>query len=283
MSGSASNLEVLMTCTDISSILTRSQMIKSVSEKDSKALNDLMERMSEIETAKAELEASINKLDKDKTDLEKEKKERQDNINRIASTKAELDKEAAEANAIIRSLKGKQGDYYEEINTNKSEIAKIEREIQANIIAAQKKAEEERQKQGGGGYVPEFGGNGGNGRFRYPTDYRGISSGFYRRSGAYHGAIDFPCPTGSNVYAGADGVVITATWHYSYGNYVAIDHGGGFSTLYAHNSRLLVSVGQHVSRGQVIAKSGSTGNSTGPHCHFEVRINGARVNPLNYL
>lgn len=77
--------------------------------------------------------------------------------------------------------------------------------------------------------------------------------------------------------------MVTATRHSSYGNYIVIDHGGGYQTLYAHNSQLLVKVGQKVSQGQLIAKVGSTGSSTAPHVHFEVRINGKNVNPLPYL
>jgi murein DD-endopeptidase MepM/ murein hydrolase activator NlpD len=92
------------------------------------------------------------------------------------------------------------------------------------------------------------------------------------------------CPSGTSVCAAASGTVIVAkNLNYSYGHYLIIDHGNGLSTLYAHNTTLLVSVGDTVSKGQVIAKSGSTGNSTGPHCHFEVRVNGTRVNPMNYL
>ena len=83
--------------------------------------------------------------------------------------------------------------------------------------------------------------------------------------------------------AAASGTVIVATYNYAEGNYIVIDHGNGLSTLYAHNSSLLVGVGDHVNKGQVIARSGSTGNSTGPHCHFEVRLNGNQVNPMNYL
>ena len=78
-------------------------------------------------------------------------------------------------------------------------------------------------------------------------------------------------------------VIIAKNLNYSYGHYLVIDHGNGLSTLYAHNTTLLVGVGAHVSKGQVIALSGSTGNSTGPHCHFEVLLNGNQVNPMNYL
>ena len=86
------------------------------------------------------------------------------------------------------------------------------------------------------------------------------------------------------MYAAASGTVILVRYlNYSYGRYLIIDHGDGLSTLYAHNSQILVNVGDKVSAGQVVAKSGSTGNSTGPHCHFEVRVNGSQVNPLNYL
>lgn len=95
-----------------------------------------------------------------------------------------------------------------------------------------------------------------------------------------HRGIDLACPTGTPVYAGADGKIEIAGWNNSYGYYVVISHGSGYTTLYAHNSSLLVKVGQYVKRGQQIAKSGSTGNSSGPHLHFEISINGKLQDPL---
>ncbi len=99
----------------------------------------------------------------------------------------------------------------------------------------------------------------------------------------FHGGLDIAVPYGTSIKAADGGKVITAGWHNSYGNYIIIDHENGKQTYYAHNSKLLVSVGQRVYQGQVIAKAGSTGNSTGTHCHFEVRVNGQRQNPRNYL
>lgn len=99
----------------------------------------------------------------------------------------------------------------------------------------------------------------------------------------FHGGLDIAVRTGTSVKAADGGKVITSGWHNSYGYYIVIDHENGKQTYYAHNSKLLVKVGERVYQGQVIAKSGSTGNSTGPHCHFEVRVNGQRVNPRNYL
>lgn len=125
----------------------------------------------------------------------------------------------------------------------------------------------------------------GTGKFIYPTITTNISAGYPNYSnGSYHGGVDFPVPTGSPIYAVDDGVVTTAIKKTtSYGYYITIDHGNGLSTLYAHNSELLVSEGQTVKQGDVIALSGSTGNATGPHCHFEVRSYGNRVNPMHYL
>ena len=126
---------------------------------------------------------------------------------------------------------------------------------------------------------------------KYPVPGKhSISAGFPNySSGKYHGGIDFPCATGSKVVAAQKGVVITVKrLNYSYGYYIMIYHGTDSQgrsvvTLYAHNSSILVSPGDTVKKGETIAKSGSTGNSTGPHCHFEVRLNGSRVNPKNYL
>lgn len=146
--------------------------------------------------------------------------------------------------------------------------------------------EEERKSSVNTGTISGSTGDGSsNGKFDYPTSYRNISAGYPNySSGRYHGGIDFPCPTGTKVCAVADGKVIVAKeLNYSYGHYIIIDHGNGLTTLYAHNSKLLVGVGDTVTKGQSIAYSGSTGNSTGPHCHFEVRVNDVRVNPENYL
>ena len=113
-----------------------------------------------------------------------------------------------------------------------------------------------------------------------------ITSGFGYRvhpvTGVYklHTGVDLGVPSGTPIHAAADGTVILAGWMGAYGYAVVIDHGGGVSTLYGHNSKLLVKAGQEVKRGTVIAKSGSTGYSTGPHCHFEKRVNGVPVNPL---
>ncbi|MFN4219300.1 MAG: murein hydrolase activator EnvC family protein [bacterium] len=127
------------------------------------------------------------------------------------------------------------------------------------------------------------------GRFLWPTTSSVITSYFGYRvhpiwgGTRFHSGIDIGAPYGAPIYAAADGVVIFAGWYYGYGNTIIIDHGSGISTLYAHCSSISVYKGQVVSKGQVIGRVGSTGNSTGPHLHFEIQINGQPVNPLNYL
>ena len=125
-----------------------------------------------------------------------------------------------------------------------------------------------------------------NGYFIWPV--RGpITSNFGGRNlwGSYdfHLGLDIACRTGTAIKAADGGTVIKSGWSGSYGKLVAIRHDNGYVTYYAHNSQLLVSVGQKVYQGQIIARSGATGNVSGPHCHFEVRINGTSVNPRNYL
>jgi murein DD-endopeptidase MepM/ murein hydrolase activator NlpD len=122
----------------------------------------------------------------------------------------------------------------------------------------------------------------GSGQLAWPVSGP-VTSGFGSRWGRMHEGIDIAGGTGTPVHAAAAGTVIYAGWMEGYGNLVAIDHGNGLSTAYGHNSALACSVGQSVSAGQVIAYSGSTGHSTGPHVHFEVRVNGSPVDPLGYL
>jgi murein DD-endopeptidase MepM/ murein hydrolase activator NlpD len=110
-----------------------------------------------------------------------------------------------------------------------------------------------------------------------------VTSGFGYRWGALHAGIDIANNQGTPVRAAKAGTVILAGWNGGYGNCIVIDHGGGFSTLYGHNVRLRVSEGQRVSQGELIADMGSTGNSTGPHSHFETRVNGTPRDPMGYL
>lgn len=126
------------------------------------------------------------------------------------------------------------------------------------------------------------------GSFRWPTSGR-ITSYFGGRKSpggigsTNHKGIDIAVPRGTPIYAADGGTVTYAGWMSGYGYLVQIDHGNGYVTRYGHNSSLTVSVGQHVYKGQQVARAGSTGNSTGNHCHFEVRYNGVAKNPLNYL
>ena len=133
-------------------------------------------------------------------------------------------------------------------------------------------------------------GGGDSGSFIWPTPgHTTITSRFGPRpspggiGSTNHGGIDIGAPMGARIVASASGTVTTSGWGGGFGNLIIIDHGSGYRTLYAHNSQNHVTVGQHVTQGQVIGLVGSTGNSTGPHLHFEIHRNGVRVDPLIYV
>ncbi len=273
ISGNVSMLEVLLESGDISSILTRAEMVKSVSEQDSATLDDLMTKMEEINKEREELANDKIQLGKDKDSLNSRKQELQKSIDEYNSSKAELNAEVEECNAALASLDDKRSEVKETLNVNQEQKRQIEAEINNALSGSGS------NKPGSGNYNP------GTGQLAYPTSYRQISAGYPNYSnGSYHGGVDWPCPTGTAVHASDSGVVVIAKkLTYSYGQYILIDHGNGLSTLYAHNSSLVVGVGDKVSKGQIIAYSGESGNATGPHVHFEVRLNGTRVNPMSYL
>lgn len=159
---------------------------------------------------------------------------------------------------------------------DQEDLASLQKE-QAKIQAALQAA------QSGGGFVPAQPVKKGSGRFIWPVS--GPITGAFgeQRPGHIHAGIDISAPGGTPIRAAGAGRVVLAAWTGGYGNYTCIDHGGGVSTCYGHQSRFGTSAGARVSQGQVIGFVGNTGHSFGNHLHFEVRINGVPTQPLNYL
>lgn len=307
ISGSYNIFTALLTCKDISSFLTRYEMIKSVSKSDSELLKEVRSKMQEINDMKdglsekkAKLDEKQTELDGQKAELEQKQKSIESNSSKIAKNKASLATDRAESDRLLAELTAQNKQYTEFRNEDEALISAVESEIQSVISglktdeeATTANASEQKEKTAKTEQSDSdvYSKSDAVLNMKYPVPgHKSVSAGFPNySSGSYHGGIDFPCSTGSKVVAAQKGIVITVKrLNYSYGYYVMIYHGTDASgrsvvTLYAHNSSILVSVGDTVKKGETIAKSGSTGNSTGPHCHFEVRLSGTRVNPKNYL
>jgi murein DD-endopeptidase MepM/ murein hydrolase activator NlpD len=188
-------------------------------------------------------------------------------VSRLVASRDALAAAERDKRSTLASIQSDRGDVLAEIEDLEAQSA----ELAARIRAA--------QQQASSSSAPVVSGSG---VLSWPVSGP-ITSPFGVRWGRMHEGIDIAVGTGTPVHAAAGGTVIYAGWMEGYGNLVVIDHGNGLSTAYGHNSALASSVGQSVSAGQVIAYSGSTGHSTGPHVHFEVRVNGAPVDPLGYL
>ena len=307
ISGDYNVLTALLTCKDISSFLTRYEMIKSVSKSDTELLQEVNEKTKEIVTKKDGLDEKLreytnikSKFDEQQKSLEEKQKKIESNSETIARKKASLATDRAESDSLLAQLTAQNQQYTEFRNEDAALKEAVEKEIQA-LISGLNSADEVTSAYIGdhsysginisGGKSDVYSNSDAVLNMVYPVPgYYGVSAGFPNySSGQYHGGIDFPCPTGSKVVAAQDGIVMTVKrLDYSYGYYVMIYHGTDAKgrsvvTLYAHNSSIIVSAGDSVKRGQQIALSGSTGNSTGPHCHFEIRFNGEKVNPTHYL
>lgn len=256
--GSISYLEVLLNANSFSDLLSRISIVKQIAKYDSNRLEELKLVEQQIAAIKSDLESEKNSL---------------------VALKNENDSQ-------MSSLKQKQAASQKLIDELSSDIASYEAALKKQEQAEAAAREEIRKLTAQTSQSKVFVG----GTFVWPSVSSAITSSYGTRvhpvTGRVktHSGVDIGAAYGTNIYAANSGTVIVAGWNSGgYGNYVVIDHGGGYTTLYGHCSSLLVSKGQTVTKGQVIAKVGSTGMSTGPHLHFEVLVNGSTTNPMSYF
>lgn len=260
MANNISTLGLVFGADSFSSFLVRSEYIKRVAEHDQALLDNLTTTREKLKTIKAQLLVDHKELDASKEQVELKK--------------AELDKKLAATIQEIQSISKMEQEFLANKEALQKEMKAVQNEIDA-IYASMAKS---------GEYV--------GGSFTYPVPgYKYISSYFGWRFGGtdYHTGVDFTGSgvNGKSVVASNAGTVTFVKTTYvpgrGYGKYMILDHGGGYSTLYAHLSKINRYVGEYIPKGENIANVGSTGWSTGPHLHFEIRIDGTAQNPLKYL
>ena len=262
--GTISYWSVLFKADSFTDLLSRMDFINEIMEADQRVIDDLKAMQVRIEEAKTSLEGS-------RTEAQAARDE-------LAAKKKELDAQRAEANKVIQQIAAAEDETEATLDEMEAEQAKIQKEIERlnRELQAQLAAEGKSNQSNPGGYI-------------WPVNSRYITStmggrtspggiGSTNHQGTDIGRVGYTSP----IYAAKAGTVIVSQRSSSYGEYVVISHGSGNTTLYGHMSSRKVSVGQYVNQGDVIGITGSTGNSTGPHLHFEVVENGRRVNPLSH-
>lgn len=268
-------LYIILESKDFKDLLSNIANIQMLVKTDNELISEVKALQKELENRQAQLESSKLKLNVKKnelfikqSDLQKIKSEHEATLNSYQAQLNELKSLESDKNSELKALANKEDE--------------IEKEIQSYFNNKQS------GNDGNSSGSTSLSDNSTSGFIR-PVSSSTITSNYGPRvhpvTGEYkvHTGVDFAAPAGSPFFASKDGVVTTTEYHPAYGNMVIIDHGGGISTLYAHASQLKVSVGQRVKQGQVVSLVGSTGYSTGPHAHFEIRINGQHVNPMNYI
>ena len=276
MHGQLSYLDVVLGAKDFSDFSNRLELLRRIIDADITLISDIRKERAAIETAKQELETQ---------------RARQAQLrDQAAAKRDEIESRRKEQQAILYQAQNDKAvaeQAYNEYQQSSQAIAEMLRQRAADR-AAQAAAAAAQASSGGGGGSDYYQPVSGSGAMIWPVNGVVTSPYGYRThpifgTTIYHSGIDIGGDYGTPVHAADGGVVVEAGWISGYGYAVIIDHGNGLSTLYGHNQELAVSEGQSVSQGQVIAYAGSTGNSTGPHVHFEVRANGDPVDPSAYL
>lgn len=273
--GETSYIEMLLEAESFGEMLNRAEYISKISEYDRKMLDNYIAVKEDI----AAKEASLEKEHQELVELQDSTEAKKASAEALISQKQ---KELQNFESQISTAEGQLSDYEKDIKAQEDKIKQLEAEMKRKEEEAKKKAESEGKQYNTVSL--------GNINFIWPCPSSSrITSAFGGRSSPTEGAstnhqgIDIGASMGSDIVAAADGEVTISTYSYSAGNYIMINHGGGVSTVYMHCSKLLVSVGEQVKQGQVIAKVGSTGYSTGPHLHFGIRSGGSYVNPQKYV
>ncbi len=290
VNGAATDVELLLNADSFSSYLVMLELSSSMAKHDNELIEGLKSSIEEIDKLTAAHKQMIAELEEKKSEqqkqidlLEVKKSEIVESRDELKSAQSEVIALQTEARTLLNQLDSQSDTYKSIVSKYESEVDAFDKKIDAIIAAASKPAE----TGSSASFTPKDG-------FIWPLQYSDayISSGYGYRgdpgTGVYklHGGTDTCCRSGTAgkaVSAAADGTVIISTWHSSYGYYVGIDHGNGFVTIYAHNSSLAVSVGQTVKQGQTIAYAGETGYAFGAHCHFEIRVNGTKVDATQYV
>ena len=277
MHGQLNYLEVILGANSFSDFANRVELLKRVIRSDYNLILEIQKQKAAIEAKKAQLEEDKRQLDALAAEAE--------------NTRQEIAKKKAEQQKVLDAAKSNKAAAAQMEQDLNAQLASVRNLIQQRLAAAEAARQAAQQQaasddEGGGGsddnYVQ------GTGAMGWPCSGPITSPFGYRThpifgTTIFHAGIDIGVDYGTPIHAADSGVVVYSGWISGYGNAVIIDHGGGISTLYGHNQSLAVSEGQSVSKGSVIAYAGSTGNSTGPHCHFEVDVNGSPVNPMGYL
>lgn len=283
--GNTGFVEILCSSKSIGEFLNNAEYISTISGYDRNMLVEFQKIVSDVENQEAELKKEYSELQTMQDDLIA----KQDDVNKLmAGKQSEIQSLSAELGDTKNKLAQLEAAAAEAERKQKeaAEAAAAAKKAQAAVASAKKNTASVGSSSGGSAGAPVISGNG---TFVHPCPAGYVSSTFGYRTQPIAGAstnhkgIDFAAPTGTPIYAAAAGTVISAGYAGNAGNLLVINHGNGLLTYYMHCSKIYVSAGQTVSRGQNVAAVGTTGNSTGPHLHFQVMLNGTPVNPANYL